>query len=298
MTSCDRGVWFAPEGLTGSQVRDLGGRVEELGYSTLWVGETFGRDPFAQIAAIGAATSKLVLASGIANIYNRHPGVMLQGANTVAEQTGGRMILGLGVSSPVIVERMRGIEYHKPLSFMRDYLEAMDNARYTSVAPPHQVPRVLAALGPKMLELAAQRCAGAHPYNTTPEHTARARAIIGEDCGLYVEQKVMLTRDASLARETGAKVLKFYSRAPGYRYAWLKMGFTEDDIDGLSARLVDGLIAWGDADAIEARLNEHAQAGASHICIHPLHPDFGQGAVDDAVLAALAPGESTVTGCA
>ena len=296
MTSCDRGVWFAPEGLTGSQVTELGRRVEELGYSTLWVGETFGRDPFAQLAAIGAATSSLTLASGIANIYNRDPGVMLQGANTVAEQTGGRMILGLGVSSPAIVSRVRGIEYGKPLSFMREYLEAMDSALYTSVAPPQEVPRVLAALGPKMLELAAQRCAGAHPYNTTPEHTAWAREIIGSESGLYVEQKVMLTTDPSVARETGANVLKFYSRAPGYRNAWLKMGFSEEDIDGLSDKLVDGLVAWGDVEAIEARLDEHAQAGASHICIHPLHPDSGQGAVDDAVLAVLAPSVSASPG--
>lgn len=295
MTSCDRGVWFAPEGLTGSQVAEFGRRVEELGYSTLWVGETFGRDPFAQLAAIGAATSSLNLASGIANVYNRHPGVMLQGANTVAEQTGGRMILGLGVSSPAIVQRVRGIEYGKPLSFMSDYLDAMDSALYTSVSPPHEVPRVLAALGPKMLELAAQRCAGAHPYNTTPEHTAWARGIIGPESGLYVEQKVVLTSDASVARETGAKVLKFYSRAPGYRNAWLKMGFSEEDIDGLSAKLVDGLVAWGNVATIEARLAEHAEAGASHVCVHPLHPSSGQGAVDDAVLAALAPSPKAST---
>lgn len=289
MTSCDRGVWVAPEGLSGSAVTALGQRVEELGYSTLWVGETLGRDPFAQLAAIGAATSSLTLATGIANIYNRHPQVMQQGANTVAEQTGGRLILGLGVSSPAIVQRVRGIEYHKPLSFMRDYLEAMDNARYTSVAPPCEVPRVLAALGPKMLELAARRSLGAHPYNTTPAHTAWAREVLGTEPRLYVEQKVMLTSDAGLARETGAKVLKFYTRAPGYRNAWAKMGFDDQDIDGLSARFVDGLVAWGDLDAIEARLNEHAEAGASHICINPLHPNHGQGAVDDAVLAALAP---------
>lgn len=290
MTTCDRGVWFAPEGLTGAEVCDLGRRVEELGYSTLWVGETFGRDPFAQLAAVGAATSSLTLATGIANIYNRHPGVMLQGANTVAEQTGGRMILGLGVSSPAIVSKVRGIDYDKPLSFMRSYLDAMDEALYTAVPPEQPVPRVLAALGPKMLELAAARTAGAHPYNTTPEHTASARATLGPDAILAVEQKVMLTTDASTARETGAKVLKFYSRAPGYRNAWLRMGFTEEDIDGLSPKLVDGLVAWGDVDAIEARLREHAEAGASHVCVHPLHPVGGQASVDDAVLAALAPG--------
>jgi len=260
-----------------------------LNYTTLWVGETFGRDPFAQLAAIGAATSSLTLASGIANIYNRHPGVMLQGANTVAEQTGGRMILGLGVSSPAIVNKVRGIEYGKPLSFLRSYLEVMEGALYTSVAPPEPVPVVLAALGPKMLQLAAEKSEGAHPYNVTPEHTAMAREVMGADAGLYVEQKVMLTTDAEQARATGAKVLKFYSRAPGYRNAWLRMGFSDEDIDGLSNKLVDGLIAWGDADRIETRLAEHAEAGATHVCIHPLHPESGQGAVHDEVLAALAP---------
>lgn len=290
MTTCDRGVWLAPEGLTGEEVRALGPRLEELGYTRLWVGETFGRDPFAQLAAIGAATSTLGLATGIANIYNRHPGVMVQGANTVAEQTGGRMTLGVGVSSPAIVNKVRGIDYDKPLSFLRTYLDAMDEALYTSVPPSEPVPRVLAALGPKMLELAAERSAGAHPYNTTPEHTAMARETMGPDAGLFVEQKVMLTDDAELARTTGAKVLKFYSRAPGYRNAWLRMGFTEDDIDGLSEKLVDGLIAWGDVDRIEDRLTAHAEAGATHVCIHPLHPEHGQGAVDDDVLAALAPG--------
>ena len=292
MSSCDRGVWFAPEGLTGTELQAFAQRVEELGYSTLWVGETFGRDPFAQLAALGAATSSLTLATGIANIYNRHPGVMVQGANTVAEQTGGRMILGLGVSSPAIVSKVRGIEYDKPLSFLRTYLDAMDNALYTSIPPASPVPRVLAALGPKMLELAADRTAGAHPYNTTPEHTAMAREVMGPEPGLYVEQKVMLTDDAETARTTGAKVLKFYARAPGYRNAWLKMGFTDEDIDGLSAKLVDGIIAWGDVDAIEARLAEHAEAGASHVCIHPIHPLEGQAAIDDAVLGALAPGSA------
>ncbi|MEZ5165627.1 MAG: TIGR03620 family F420-dependent LLM class oxidoreductase [Acidimicrobiales bacterium] len=282
-------MWFAPEGLTGGEVAALGRRVEELGYSTLWVGETFGRDPFAQLAAVGAATGSLTLATGIANIYNRHPGVMVQGANTVAEQTGGRMILGIGVSSPAIVNKVRGIEYERPLSFLRTYLDAMDTALYTSVPPPAPVPVVLAALGPRMLELAAARSAGAHPYNTTPEHTAMARSVMGDGPGLYVEQKVMLTDDAQAARATGAKVLKFYSRAPGYRNAWLKMGFTEDDIDGLSPKLVDGLIAWGDVDAIEERLAAHAEAGATHVCIHPLHL-WRDRARSTTPLAALAPG--------
>lgn len=284
-----RGVWFSPEGLSGAEVVAFGQRVEALGYETLWVGETFGRDPFAQLSMIGATTSTLGLATGIANIYNRAPGVMLQGANTVAEATGGRMTLGIGVSSPAIVSKVRGIEYGKPYSFMKTYLEAMEGSRYTSVAPAEPVPVVLAALGPKMLELAAEKTAGAHPYNTTPEHTAMARDVMGPDAGLYVEQKVLLTTDAAQARATGASVLKFYSRAPGYVNAWKRMGFTDDDISSLSDRLVDAVVAWGTADQIEDRLQEHADAGATHVCIHPLDPVTGQGTPDDAALEALAP---------
>jgi probable F420-dependent oxidoreductase len=284
-----RGVWFSPEGISGAEVVDFATRVESLGYTQLWVGETMGRDPFAQLASIGAATSTLGLATGIANIYHRHPGVMMQGANTVAEQTNGRMTLGIGVSSPAIVNKVRGIEYDKPLSFLRTYLDAMESSMYTSVAPSEPVPIVLAALGPKMLELAAERTAGAHPYNTTPEHTAMAREVMGPDAGLFVEQKVILTEDAERARSTGAKVLKFYSRAPGYVNAWKRMGFSDDDISTQSDRLVDAIVAWGTPEQIETRLQEHADAGATHVCIHPLDPAEGQGRPDDAALQAFAP---------
>ena len=292
MTTCDRGVWFSPEGLTGEQLVAFGQRIEALGYSKLWVGETFGRDPFAQLATVGAATTTLGLASGIANIYHRHPGVMLMGANTVAEATGGRMILGMGVSSPAIVSKVRGIDYGKPLAFLRTYLEAMEASMYTAVAPAESVPVVLAALGPRMLELAAEKTAGAHPYNTTPEHTAMAREVMGPDAGLFVEQKVIFTEDPAVARATGGKVLRFYSRAPGYVNAWKRMGFSDDDISTQSARLVDAIVAWGTADQIEARLQEHADAGASHVCIHPLHPEDGQGQPHDDALVVLAPGSN------
>ena len=286
----DRGVWLSPDALTGVELAALGRRIEELGYSTLWVGETMGRDPFAQTAHLGAVTTTLRLASGIANVYHRHPGVMLQGANSVAEQTGGRFVLGLGVSSPVLVHKVRGLDYSKPLSFLRTYLDRMEESRYTSVPPPEPVPVVLAALGPKMLELAAERTAGAHPYNVTPEHTAMARRVMGPDAGLYVEQKVMLTTDAAQARETAAGVMKFYNRAPGYRNAWLRMGFSDDEIDTLDNRFLDAMVAWGDTETIEARLTEHADAGATHICVHPLDVVAGQGAIGREALEALAPG--------
>ena len=285
----ERGCWAAPEALSGADTASFAKAVEELGYSRLWIGETFGRDPFALAAHIGAVTSTLGLASGIANVYNRHAGVMKQGAYTVAEQTGGRFTLGLGVSSPVIVQKMRGIPYDKPLSFMRSYLDAMEAARYTAVPPPDPVPVVLAALGPRMLELAAERTDGAHPYNTTPEHTAFARSVMGPDAQLCVEQKVMLTTDAEQARATGGKVMKFYARAPGYRDCWKRLGFDDDDIDGLSDRFVDAMVAWGDVDTIERRLAEHADAGATEVCVQVLDPATGTGAIDYDALAALAP---------
>lgn len=284
----DLGVWFAPEAMPAAETAEFAARVEGLGYSTLWVGETFGRDPFAQLAYLGQHTSTLRLATGIANIYHRHAGVMMQGANTVAEQTGGRMLLGLGVSSPVIVSKVRGIDYGKPLSFMRGYLDAMEASRYSSVPPAEPVPVVLAALGPKMLELAASRTAGAHPYNVTPEHTAFAREVMGPDAGLYVEQKVLLCDDANQARETAAKVMSFYSRAPGYCAAWMRLGFTEEEIDSAAPRWLDAMVVWGDADTIRARIAEHVDAGATHVCIQPLHPTKGIAEPDTAALEALA----------
>lgn len=285
----ERGCWAAPDALGGAEVAAFARRVEELGYAQLWINETFGRDPFALAAHLGAVTSTLRLGAGIANVYNRHAGVMKQGACTVAEQTGGRFTLGLGVSTPVIVTRMRGIPYDRPLSYMRSYLDAMEASRYTSVQPPAPVPTVLAALGPRMLELAAERTDGAHPYNTTPEHTAFARSVMGPGPQLCVEQKVMLTSDAEQARATGADVMKFYTRAPGYRDCWKRLGFDDEDIDGPSDRFIDAMVAWGDADAIEQRLAEHADAGATQVCIQVLHPAAGMGAFDYDALAALAP---------
>ena len=285
----ERGCWAAPDTLTGAETAAFARRVEELGYSQLWINETFGRDPFALAAHLGAVTSTLRLGVGIANVYNRHAGVMKQGACTVAEQTGGRFTLGLGVSTPVIVTKIRGIPYDKPLSYMRDYLDAMESSRYMSVQPSAPVPTVLAALGPRMLELAAERTDGAHPYNTTPEHTAFARSVMGPDAQLCVEQKVMLTTDASQARATSAAFMKFYTRAPGYRDCWKRLGFSDDDIDGLSDRFVDAMVAWGDVEAVERRLAEHADAGATQVCIQVLHPASGAAAVDYDALAALAP---------
>lgn len=280
------GIWCGPEAIPVAEVKAMATRIDELGYSMLWVNEVFGRDPFALCAALGEVTSELVLATGIANIYNRHPGSMKQGANTVAELTGGRFILGLGVSSPQLVERARGTPYDKPLSHLRSYLDQYDASRYFSVEPADPVPVVLAALGPRMLELASHH-GGALTYNVTPDHTAQARNLVG-DAKLFVEQKVLLGTDADQARATGAQVLSFYRKAPGYRNMWGSLGFTDDDIDGMSPRFVDALVAWGDEETIRARIAEHIAAGADHVCIQVLHPEHGQAAVDDHALTLLA----------
>jgi probable F420-dependent oxidoreductase len=140
-----------------------------------------------------------------------------------------------------------------------------------------------------MLRLAAERTAGAHSYNVTPEHTAMAREVMGPDAGLMVEQKVLLSTDADQARTTAARVVKFYIKAPGYRRCWNTLGFTDDEIDGLAPRFLDAMVAWGDIDAIRARIDAHAAAGATHVCVQPLHPEQGLGAVDWDVLGALAP---------
>jgi probable F420-dependent oxidoreductase len=283
------GVWLAPEAFAAPELAALAGTVESLGYETLWFAETFGRDPFALATFLGTHSERLRLGTGIANIFHRHAGAMRQGAFTVAEMTGGRFTLGLGVSSPAIVERARGIDYHRPLSQLVTYLDRYDESPYFAVPPPEPPPVVLAALGPKMLELAAARTAGALTYNMTPAHTATARAALGDGPLLAVEQKVLLGTDADQARGTAATVLRFYQRAPGYRRAWHSLGFTDADIDTPSAAFLDAVVAWGDADAVQARIDAHLAAGADHVCLQPLHPEHGILALDQAALRAFAP---------
>ena len=283
------GVWTPTDGLPLPKVVDLVQRIEGLGYSAVWVPDTMGRDPFAHIASLADQTQSLIFATGIASIHHRHPGPMRQAAATLAESTNGRFVLGLGVSHAPFVEGVRGLDYSKPLTTMRNYLEAMESAPYMSATPDTPAPTLLAALGPKMLELSGERADGAHPYWTTPEHTATARKILGPDKLLCVEQKVVLTDDAEAARRTARGALGIYAGLPNYRNNWLRLGFKEEDIDAQSDSFIDALVGWGSADAIRARVDEHMQAGADHVCIQPMTPDQPFNA-DDAALAALAPG--------
>ncbi len=283
-----RGVWCATDGMPSVAAAAFAQRVEAFGYSTLWLPEVFGRDPFAHIAFLATQTSSLDFATGIANIHHRLPGVMMQASNTLAEQTSGRFMLGMGVSHHTVVEGLRGLSYDKPLTTMRRYLEAMDASPYMAVRPTDPAPRLLAALGPKMLALSGEKADGAHPYWTTPEHTAQARQILGPDKLLCVEQKVVFSTDATEARNTANAALSIYADLPNYRNAWLRLGYTNEQIDARDPSFVDAVVAWGTAEQIETRLRAHMDAGANHVCIqalsvgNPFQPD-------EAALEALAP---------
>jgi probable F420-dependent oxidoreductase len=188
-----------------------------------------------------------------------------------------------------MVAGLRGHAYGKPVTTMRGYLDAMEKATYLGPNPAEETPVVIAALRPKMLELAAERCAGAHPYNSTPEHTARARAILGKGPTLAPEQMVLRETDPTKARAIARKHLAVYLGLPNYQNNWKWLGFDDRDFaDGGSDRLIDAVVAWGTEDAIQARVQAHFDAGADHVCIQTFRPD-GEPGPDLELLAALAP---------
>ena len=267
------GVWFFLDNLSSQDSAETAKKIEELGYSALWLPETVGKNPLVLSSWLLSQTSNLVIATGIANIYNREPGVTLAAQHSLAEQSNGRFLLGLGVSHKPLVEGVRGLKYGPPVKTMNDYLEKMKSSPYTAITHTEKPPTVIAALGPKMLELAASKCDGAHPYFSSPDHTAMARSIMGPDSWLCVEQKVILEEDPSKARELARAGATMYQSLPNYRNNWLRMGLTEEDINQSSDKFIDTTFAWGKPDQIQSRINEHFDAGASHVCIQPIHPN-------------------------
>jgi probable F420-dependent oxidoreductase len=254
--------------------------------------EAFGRHPFAHAGFLLARTRTLVVATGIANIYARDPMATRSAQLTLAEQSGGRFLLGLGVSHQPMVEGIRRHSYGKPVATMRAYLDAMEQATYLGPQPAEAPPTVLAALGPKMLELARDRAKGAHPYLVPPEHTARAREILGKGPWLCTEQKVLRSTDATRAREVARKALAMYLTLPNYRRNLNRFGFPDADLDGGgSDRVVDALVAWGSEKAIAERIQAHRDAGADHVCIQAIDPD-GKPTPDLELLEALSPGRA------
>jgi probable F420-dependent oxidoreductase len=284
------GVWYFLDGLPAPIAAETAQRIEKLGYGALWIPETVGRHPLVHAAWLLANTKSLVIATGIANIYHREPGVTLAAQMTLAEQSGNRFLLGLGVSHKPLVEGVRGLEYGPPVATMRKYLEGMASAPYSSIRSADKPPTVIAALGPKMLELARDLCDGAHPYFTSPDHTAMARKVLGPDKWLCVEQKVILEADPAKARALARPVAQIYLGLPNYRNNWLRMGMTEADLEnGGSDKFIDSTFAWGTVDQIKARLKAHFDAGASHVCIQPVNPNGQFGDIHWNALEALAP---------
>ncbi|MGO9451206.1 MAG: TIGR03620 family F420-dependent LLM class oxidoreductase [Candidatus Binataceae bacterium] len=269
------GIWFFLDAMTAPQSAEFAKKVESAGYNALWIPEAVGREPFAHSAYLLAKTERLVLATGIANIWARDAITMGAASKTVAEASGGRFLLGIGVSHKPLVTNLRGHSYDKPYSFMKEYLPKMKGALYLAPPPKEPVPVVLAALHPKMLQLAATEANGTHTYFVPPEHTAKVRAAIGPKPLICAAQAVILETDATKARTAARAYMKTYvPRLPNYTNNLKALGWADAEFEnGCSDRLVDAIVAWGTEDKIRDRIEAHLKAGATHVCILPLRAD-------------------------
>jgi len=263
------GVWsFALQRMPAADAGAAMRAFEGLGYPTVWMPESVGsKEAFAHSGLLLSASERAIVAPGIASIYARDPMAMANGARALAEAYPGRFVLGIGVSHAPSVA-IRGATYGKPVETMRAYVDGMNAAQYAGPEPAEPVPLVLAALGPRMLELAAELADGAHPYFVPVEHTPIARKAIGPDTCLAVEQTAVLSTDAAEARRVGRAFAKHYLALPNYANNLRRLGWADEDIanDG-SDKLIDAVVAWGDVDAIATRVRAHLDAGADHVCV-------------------------------
>jgi probable F420-dependent oxidoreductase len=255
------------------RVRAAVAELEGLGWGSLWTWEVLGREALTNAGLLLAASRRMVIGTGIASIWSRDPAAMANAQRTLAEAYPDRFVLGIGVSHGPLVDA-RGHRYQRPLGKMGAYLDAMDATPWPGPALQAEPPRVLAALGPRMLALAAERSAGALTYNATPEATAWARSILGAAPLLAVEQAVVVEDDPAEARRTARGLLAFYMTLPNYLRAWERTGFGPEDLaEGGSDRMVDAVVAWGGPAAIAERVRAHLDAGADHVCLQVLGPD-------------------------
>jgi len=277
------GVWqYQLDQLPSSQSGELAAELEELGYGAIWIPEMIGRESFVNSTLLLSATDHIVVATGIAGIYSRDPLSANSALNTITEAFPERFLMGLGVSHQVMVEGIRGHDYTKPYSKMVAYLDAMDAGMFTASPCTTPTHRALAALGPKMLKLAAERTDGAHPYFIPVEHTAFAREQMGPDAGLYPEQAVVLESDRTRAREIARAHMSTYLTLPNYTNNLKRFGWTDDDLaHGGSDALVDAIVVWGDESAIAERVGAHHAAGADHVCIQVLPAEPTKAPLDE-----------------
>jgi probable F420-dependent oxidoreductase len=269
------GIWtFQLDLQPSSAAREAANELEALGYGAIWVPEAAGRDPFAHATLLLGATTRMVLATGIATIYARDAMSMNAAWRTVSEAFPDRFLLGLGVSHQPAVEGLRGHTYGPPLQAMREYLDRMDAGLFFAAQPSVEPQRVLAALGPRMLALAAKRSSGAHPYFVPVEHTAVAREALGADALLCPEQMAVLETDPVAARRIARRAMATYLGLPNYVNNLRRLGYGDDDFaNGGSDRLVDAIVVWGDDATVRARVDAHHDAGADHVCVQVLPHD-------------------------
>ena len=270
------GVWTGQLDFSSADVvREAAREVEALGYRALWTGEAVGREVLSAAQLLLASTDSLIVATGIANIWARDALAMAAGQLALGEAYPDRFVLGIGVSHKPLLD-VRGEDYRTPLTFMREYLAGMDHGYdvYRAVPPANRPPRLLAALGPKMLALAGERADGAHTYFVPPEHTATAREILGADRLLVPEQVCVLSEDPTVAREIARRHTASYLRLSNYTANLQRFGFEPDEFaDGGNDRLVDTICVWGTPDAIAARVKAHLDAGADHVALQILVDD-------------------------
>jgi probable F420-dependent oxidoreductase len=265
------GVWWTSDTWSMPDAQQVARDIEAMGYGSLFYGEAYGKETLTQAGAYLAATERLVVGTGIANIHARDPIAAESGGRTLTALHPGRFVLGLGVSHAPLVERGRGGTYPKPLATMRDYLQRM-------AAVPEQIEpgagrpaRLVAALGPKMIELAGAETDGVHPYLVTPDQTRATREALGPDKWVVSEQAVAVGGDEDDAMRRAHNHLEVYSGLPNYRNSWLRQGFDESDMPrGGSDRLKKALVGMGDLDTIAASVTAHLDAGADHVLIQAL----------------------------
>ncbi len=246
------------------RIVDTAAELESLGYSALWAPGGIGGEVFNDCEALLSATEHVVVATGILNLWMHEPADVAAGHQYLTAAFPNRFLLGVGVSHGPLVDRVRPGGYQRPMDATRAYLDALD----TASPPVPESERALAALGPKMLELARDRSRGAHPYLANPDHTRFARTVLGDGPLLMPEQPVVLETDPAAARELARAHFTIYLTLPNYVNNLKRIGFTDEDVSGAgSDRLVDGIVAWGDETAIARRVREHVDAGADHVCI-------------------------------
>lgn len=261
------------EGVDGATLVRNAQRLEALGYDTLWIPEVFGREPVATCAWLLAETQRMRVGSGILNVYARDAHAAAQAGNTLAELSGGRFTLGLGVSHPVLVEP-RGHSFEPPARKMRSYLSALRAAKVDGVLAPEPAPVVIAGHGPQLMKVASELADGLFLYLQPAEKIAQARALLGPDKEIHAVVRTVLCADRARARRVARAALGFYVQLPAYHRAWQAAGFTAADYaDGGSDRLLDTIAPSGDATALTDEIAKYFAAGASHVSLYPIHPD-------------------------